>query len=167
MISQLLLMFLCCLAIVQDLLTRKIKNVFNISAAVLAFLCVAVTGDVTVRDALFGFLCALVSGILLWKLGAVRAGDAKFFWCIGILKGWRAFWVTLSCAILAGGVMALGILLVKRDFRRRFARLWNHLKGVFLMKSYQRYESEDPQEFPFSVPLAAGCLAEWAIRVWL
>lgn len=155
------------MAIVQDLMTRKIKNSFNVAAALLGLLCVVVTREVTLAAALLGFCCALGAGLLLWRLGAIRAGDAKFFWCIGIIKGWKAFWIALICAILAGGVVALGILLVKRDARERFKRLWLHMKNMVLGRSYQRYEAENPQEFPFSVPLAIGCLVEWVIRVWL
>ena len=166
MISHILLAVLCCLAIVQDLLTRKIKNSFNVAAALLGLLCVALTREVAIKEALIGFCCAFGAGLLLWKLGAIRGGDAKFFWCIGIIKGWKAFCFTLAYAILAGGVMALGILLVKRDARQRFVRLWNHVKSIILSKNYHRYEAEKPQEFPFSVPLAIGCLAEWVIRVW-
>lgn len=166
MISHILLAVLCCLAIVQDILTRRIRNSFNVAAALMGLLCVAVTREIALWEALAGFGSALISGILLWKLGAVRAGDAKFLWCIGVIKGFRAFWLTLACALLAGGVIALGILLAKRDARQRYSRLWNHVKGIFLTRSYSRYEAEKPQEFPFSIPLAIGCLVEWAVRSW-
>lgn len=166
MISHILLAVLCCLAIAQDIHTRKIKNSFNVTAALLGLLCLAVTQEMALRDALLGFCCAFGAGLLMWRLGAIRGGDAKFLWCVGIIKGWKAFWITLLCAILAGGVIALGILIVKRDAGKRFRRLWNYIKGIFLTRNYERYEAENPQEFPFSIPMAVGCLAELVIRVW-
>lgn len=164
MLSHLLLAVLCCGAIVQDLTARKIRNLFNVCSALLALICVLITGDNTWQDALFGFLSALLSGILLWKLGAIRAGDAKFLWTAGIVKGARAYWVSLACMIVAGGVMALCIMLFKGDFRKRYRRLWLYIKGIFLSRKYDRYEPEDPQEFPFSLAIGAGCLAEWLLR---
>lgn len=164
MLSHILLAVLCCAAIVQDLKTRKIRNLFNVCSALLALICVLITGETTWKDVLPGFLSAFLSGILLWKLGAIRAGDAKFLWTAGIVKGVRAYWMSLAYMILAGGVMAFGIMLFKRDFRQRYRRLWLYIKGIFLSRKYDRYEPEDPQEFPFSLAIGVGCMAEWLLR---
>ena len=164
MVSHILLAVLCCAAIVQDLATRKIRNSFNVCSALLALACVLVMGDITWKDALLGFLSAFLSGILLWRLGAIRGGGAKFLWTAGIVKGVKAYWISLVCMILAGGATALVIMLFKGDFRQRYSRLWLYIKGVFLSRKYDRYEPENPQEFPFSLAIGAGCLAEWLLR---
>lgn len=165
MVCNLLLAAFCCLAVIQDLTTRKIKNGFNVAAALIGLCCALATKETSVLDALLGFGLAFVSGLVLWKLGAIRGGDAKFFWCIGVIRGWKRFGIILLCALLAGGVTALALLLFKRDGKQRFSRLWNYLKCTFLSKSYKRYEAENPREFPFSIPLAIGCLAEWILRL--
>ena len=164
MINYICLMVLCILAVIQDIRSRKIKNQFNVLCTVIGFLCVICTGEITIKDSIRGLFFAVVLGILMWKLGIIRAGDAKFMWCIGVLKGWKHFGISMIYTILLGGVMALGIMLVKRDAKRRFVRLGTYLKSVFLTKKMERYEAENPEEFPFSIPLALGCFIEFFIR---
>lgn len=165
MINHIVLAVLCCLAVIQDISTRKIKNIFNVLSAVAALICVIITKEVSIVDGLLGLLSGFLLGIFMWRIGAIRAGDAKFMWTIGILKGWKYFWLSMIWAILAGGVIALFIMLFKKDFRKRFTRLWLYLKGAVLTKSAERYEPEKPEEFPFSVPLAIGCTVEYALRL--
>ena len=123
MITHIVLAVLACCAMLQDICNRKIKNIFNVSSAVIALITVIVSRDISISDSLLGLLSSAVSGILLWKLGAFKAGDAKFMWTIGIMKGLRAFWMSLAYSMIAGGVIALFIILFKKDFRQRFKRL--------------------------------------------
>lgn len=166
MVSHILLAVLCGLAVIQDVTTRKIRNLFNIVAAIAAFVCVLVTKENTWSQVLLGFLAAFLSGFFLWKMGAIKAGDAKFLWTVGIIKGVSAYWWTLAYTLVAGGIMALGILLWKRDYKKRYQRLWAYLKSLVFTRTYSRYEPENPQEAPFALPMAVGCLVEYLLRFW-
>lgn len=163
MLGHILLVILCCVATIQDIKSRKITNRFNVVAAGISLLCELITKERTLLEVIGGFVSAFVLGIVLWKLGAIKAGDAKFLWSIGIIKGLKAFWITMILVIMAGGVIALGIILIKGDFKRRFVRLWNYVKCMFLLRQYQKYEAEKPEEFPFSVPILVGCLVEFFV----
>jgi len=163
MIGHILLVILCGIATVLDSKSRKIPNKFNVAAAGVSLVCVLITRERGIFAIIGGLVSALVLGIVLWKLGAIKAGDAKFLWSIGIIKGFKDFWITMILVILAGGVIALGIILVKGDFKRRFVRLWNYVKSMFLLRQYRKYEAEKPEEFPFSVSILLGCLVEFFI----
>lgn len=160
MFTQIVLGGLCCGAVAQDIATGKIRNFYNVSSALVAFVCVLAAGEPGIGDSLLGLAFSILLGMLLWRMGAIRAGDAKFMWTIGILKGWKGFGVSMLYAILAGGVIALGILLVKKDFRRRLLRIWLYLKNSILLQRMERYEAESRDVFPFSIPLAVGCVLE-------
>lgn len=159
--NHILLALLLCAVLVQDISTKKIKNRFNLFSLVISFLCVAWTKEIRLWDALLGFFCSLFLGLLLWRIGAIRAGDAKFMWTIGVLKGWRSFLLSMMYAILAGGVIGLLIIFFKKDWKRRAKRLWSYLSLLFMLKQMPRYKAEEPEEFPFSIPLAIGCVIEY------
>ena len=86
MINNILLLVLCTIALIQDIKTRKVKNKFNFTCAIVSFLFVLFTKEVTIADAFLGFVCAFLLGIVCWRIGAFKAGDAKFMWTIGILN---------------------------------------------------------------------------------
>lgn len=159
--NHIVLAFLLCAALIQDILTRKIKNRFNLFSLAVSFLCVIWSREIKIWDALAGFACSFILGILLWRIGAIRAGDAKFMWTVGVLKGWKHFLFSMAYSILAGGVIGIFVILVKKDGKRRMKRLWRYLETIFLQKKVFQYEAEEPEEFPFSIPLAVGCLLEY------
>lgn len=161
MINNILLLVLCTIASIQDIKTRKVKNKFNFTCAILGFLFVLFIKEVTIVDAIFGFVCAFFLGIVCWRIGAFKAGDAKFMWTIGILKGIKHFWFTMIASILASGVLALIIILKNKDGKQRMTRLWLYGKGLLLSRKYSVYEPENPEELPFTIPLWIGCLIDF------
>ena len=84
---------------------------------------------------------------------------------MGILKGWKGFGVSMIYALLAGGIMALGIILMKKDFKRRILHVWLYLKNMILFHHMERYEPENKDKFPFAVPLAVGCILDMAVKL--
>ena len=143
MTTQILLGILCCAAIAQDIISGKIRNMFNVISAVAAFACVLITGEISMKDSLSGLGFSVLLGIGMWRIGAIRAGDAKFMWTMGILKGWKGFGASMIYALLAGGIMALGIILMKKDFKSRILHIWIYLKNMILFHHMERYESEN------------------------
>ncbi len=165
MITQILLVILCCAAIVQDIISGKIRNMFNVISAVVAFVCILITREISMKDSLSGLGFSVLLGMGMWRIGAIRAGDAKFMWTMGILKGWKGFGVSMIYALLAGGIMALGIILMKKDFKRRILHVWLYLKNMILFHHMERYEPENKDKFPFAVPLAVGCILDMAVKL--
>ena len=77
MITQILLVILCCAAIVQDIISGKIRNMFNVISAVVAFVCILITREISMKDSLSGLGFSVLLGMGMWRIGAIRAGDAK------------------------------------------------------------------------------------------
>jgi prepilin peptidase CpaA len=123
----------------------------------------------TVSDGLRGLaasvLAMLVPFILLAALFALRmlgAGDIKLFCAIGAIMGLEFILYTMVFSFLEGGIIALGIMVVKGNFKERFRYIGTYLKTCFLTRKLQAYtdfnDRSDGAKFPFSVAIAAGTL---------
>lgn len=164
MINHIVLFLLLVGALFQDVRTRKIKNSYNVASLIVGLATTLLTREIPIGDVIAGLVSAFVLGIVMWRMSAIRAGDAKFMWTIGVLKGLQGFWYSMAYAILAGGVIALVVILLRRDFKERMSRLWNYLKMLFMLKSYVRYENDSAGRLPFTIPLAVGCTVELVLR---
>lgn len=152
------------LALVQDLKSRKIKNKYNLISLLVAMLFSIIVTDNSIAFVFLGIACAAVIGIVLWKMGAIGAGDAKFLWTLGALYGWRQFLWIIAFSIIGGGVLGfIYIFFVKKDGRQRAKRLWEHFKSMFLLKKYITYEAENRTEFPFMIAILTGYICD---HIW-
>lgn len=63
----------------------------------------------------------------------------------------------------AGGVMSLAILLLQKDGKKRLLRLKEYGKSLLYLRTYRRYEAENPYEFPFAICLGVGYLVSFSV----
>ncbi len=150
-------------AIGQDLKTRKIKNIYNVSG-VLAAAVLRLFEGAGIRTVAGGMAVGFGAGFVLYLLGAVKAGDSKVMWALGTFLGVKRFWNMLVWSVLAGGAGGVIVLLFKKDGRKRLARLREYGKRLLYTRRYCRYEAEDKWEFPFTVCMGAGYLVSLAVR---
>lgn len=68
----------------------------------------------------------------------------------------------MICSLLAGGVISLAILLLGGDGKKRLRRLKEYGKSLLYLRTYRRYEAENPYEFPFAICLGAGYLISFS-----
>lgn len=95
--------------------------------------------------------------IVLWLLGALKAGDVKLYMAIGALGGWRFGLNTIVCSILTGGIVGLLLMLVRKSGRKSLRGLWNYGVTMLLTRSVQMYQAEDKSSyFCFGGCIAAG-----------
>lgn len=152
-------------AVWQDITTRKIKNWYNMTGVFVGIVLGIFGGVHGVKEAFLGFGIAFLIGIAGYVLGLFRAGDAKFLWGIGAMKGWFHFLNSFVLGILAGGMIAFVILLIKKDGKKRIKHMGTYLKFLWLNRSYTPYVSENQREFPFSVPIALGAVLDVFILI--
>lgn len=95
------------IAIVQDIKENKIKNVLNVTGIVLGLLFALVVPDRTFVDALLGFVLLQVLGIVLWKVNAFRAGDAKLLCVTGTFLGWKMGLNVLLVSLVCGAIIGI------------------------------------------------------------
>lgn len=102
----------------------------------------------------------LAVGWVLWRLGALGAGDAKLLAALGAVLGWKRWFWSLAFGLVAAAVLAVAQL----AHRRRLAAL-PHVTGalvrgwsVYGLRPHPQHNPEAPGAVtaPFAVPLALG-----------
>ena len=117
MCSSDLLMLTVCL--VTDLRSRKIYNLVIFPVLIFGICYNVVTGGGSgLLQSLWGTLAGLGILIIPFALGGMGAGDVKLLAVIGAVKGPMFIGYTAIGMGLAGGVIALAIILYQRNFPR-------------------------------------------------
>lgn len=155
------LALLVALAVISDIGTCKIKNIL-----IVIFTC---TGLVTslAAEGLKGLAGsaagAVIPFILLFTLYFLRmlgAGDIKLFCTIGAIGGPVFVIYSMVYSFLSGGIMALALILLRRNARERAAYLTAYIKACFLSRSLLPYtdftNNSDGAKFRFSIAIACG-----------
>lgn len=105
--------------------------------------------------------------ILLFVLGVLKAGDVKLYMAIGAMLGWRALLQVAAVSILIGGAAGVVLMLLRKNGRERFRRLWLYLQGLVLKRNWETYDAGDAGGYLcFGVCIAAGTALTAAAR-WL
>lgn len=119
-------------------------------------------------DSLYGLLVGLGIFLIPFALGGLGAGDVKLFGAIGAIMGPTfAFYAALSTAI-AGGVIAVGLLIKQGRLWEVLKRIWAVITSVIMFKQIKSLKSLDQAEyhesFPYGVAIAIGVLLAMFVR---
>ncbi|MFN9928079.1 MAG: prepilin peptidase [Phenylobacterium sp.] len=148
----LLLPALVVTAAASDAATFRIPNWIPMALAVAfipAALAQGVGGLALGLHALVGVV-ALVAGMLLFALRWIGGGDAKLMAAAALWMGWPDVATFLAFAALAGGGLALGLLMLRGPMMRPLAQTGPRWVARLA----------DPKEgVPYGVALAVGALA--------
>lgn len=162
-------------AVYTDLRARRVPNWQTMPALVLGLGLNALVGGF---DGLLSSLIAasMVLGLLLipWLLGGLGAGDVKLLMAVGALKGSPFILWALSYAAIAGGLLAI-VLIIKRKSILRILRYALSLGVGLATSSLGHYfpqisgtrvaalEAEKPGTLKATLPaglaIAAGAMA--------
>jgi prepilin peptidase CpaA len=114
-----------------EIKSRRIPNWLTYSAAICALAGSLVTGgpDVFIRS-LLGAVFGLAIFFPFCVAGAVGGGDLKLMTAVGAVVGSSMVWWVLYYTVVAGGVMALLILIWSRQFIDGVRRTMKLLVGV-------------------------------------
>lgn len=181
-ISMLVALFtLCALAVVHDLLFRRIPNGLVVAGIALGILFQSFAplgeGLFAFPAGSLGFTAGLLGGLTglgifmpMYLLRAMGAGDVKLLAMIGVWFGptgvaWAALWT-----LLAGGVMALAVALWSGELRRVLHNLHFMLMTTLLhVQAGHGAAIQAPAQttghLPYAVAIVAGTAAE-ALRQW-
>lgn len=129
-------------AVYQDLTTKKIKNKLNCIGGGLGIFLSFVDSNFKLIDSVVGGIIAFLIAFICWRLNAFKAGDAKLLCVVGIFLGWKQFLNCFLEMILLGAVFAIIILIYKKLKKK---------SNVF---------------FPFSIPIALGCITGMFGYIW-
>lgn len=112
-----------------------------------------------IGNSLLGFIVGFVC-ILFYLTGSLKAGDIKLYMALGTVLGYRKLLTVVAYSIIFGGIAGVIVMLINRNGRERFRKLWVYMKNIFWTRSFQKYEPEGKGAyFSFGVCIfAAVCV---------
>jgi prepilin peptidase CpaA len=151
-----------------DVTTRRIPNALTIGAAGCGLAFHLLTGGLSGFGLSFiGLAAGLAIFFPVFALGGMGAGDVKLLACIGAWLGpIGALWTAMFAAI-AGGVMAVVVVVLRGYVRQAFANIWlllSHWRVVgFGPLSEVTLQHGRGPRLAYAVPITAGAL----VTLWL
>ncbi|CAM3908276.1 MULTISPECIES: A24 family peptidase [Paenibacillus] len=151
-------------AFITDLRSMKIPNLLTVASMVLGL---TYHGVLSGGEGLLFSLQGLGTGfsilLVMYVIGAVGAGDVKLFGGIG---AWTGLWFTLQSimySVLFAGVIALAILLWRRETFLRLRKVIGSMMGVLMFKSLAPWRSsqEEQLRFPFMIAVLPGVISAY------
>jgi prepilin peptidase CpaA len=161
-----LLLFIGC---VSDIRSRKIPNELVLVLLVSGGVFALFASDV--RGALVMSVSGAVLGFAIWIgfyiVGAIGAGDVKFFAAAGAWLGPALTWRAALIAAVAGGLLAIGMLLLEKRLTSAIRRIALATSSRTLSVVQDGSESSTKnRRLPYGVALAVGALvAAWFPRL--
>jgi prepilin peptidase CpaA len=164
----LVVLIVAIVASVYDIRTRRVPNLltFGVAAVALAYYF-AVGGVSWLGWSAGGWLMAVALFFPFFALGGLGAGDVKLLGAFGAWLGPAGAVYLAFFTGLAGGVMALLVVLARGRVARTFSNLWTlvlfwRVAGLQPMPSLTLESSVGPR-LAYALPIAAGALT----TLWL
>lgn len=163
------LIVLILLALISDVKTYKIKNFL-----VLPFILIGLATNSFLEG--FGgvshyLLAAFLPLLLLLILFAARmlgAGDIKLFSAVGAIMGVRFVLYCMAYSFLSGGIIALALIILRKNGKERLNHLLKYLKlclVTFSIQPYADFKEEDGRaRFHFTFAIACGVIITYLIE---
>lgn len=156
-----LLFILVLSALISDIKTYKIKNTI-----IIVFITAGITlntfayGFRGLGDSLLGSIFPVLLLLVLFAAKMLGAGDIKVFCSIGALMGLHYVMYCMAFSFIAGGAIALFIMLTGRNFIQRFTYFANYIKRCYLTASIMPYGDfsvkDDGTKMRFSYAVVTG-----------
>lgn len=156
-------------AFCTDVASRKIPNWLTVSAFAAGWILHTVTdgwNGLMLSGA--GAAAGLLPMLALYLLRAVGAGDVKLFAAIGALMGVELTLQLMVSSLMASGVVAMMILIWRRELRVRGQRVLLSLFRITLLHDREEltelHKGKDYMRFPFMwavLPGAAMTYWQW------
>lgn len=158
-----LLMFLLIITLFNEIFTHKVKNIVVIPFLLGGFIINGyLAGMAGILDSLLASLIPILVLGVFFILKMLGAGDIKLFSAIGAIMGVTFIINDLVYSALAGGFIALLILVLRQNTQERFKYLFNYLKHCLLMHSlppYSTFSGEyNDSKLPYVSAIAIGTM---------
>ncbi len=144
--EYLLCSLLVSIALYTDLKVFKIKNQLTGSFIVLGLLYHFVQGN------LINSLGGLIFPLILFPLFALRmmfAGDIKLFCALGAVVCFPNIVGITLLSIVLNGIIAMVLLITRKNGRKRFQYLFDYIKRCFLLKTILQYTEVNREDNGF------------------
>lgn len=146
-------------------------RIYNLLIAIGLVAGLALNG---LQSGLLGILGSLLAAvvpavvlIMLFALRMIGAGDIKLFCTIGSIMGIEFILYAMLFSFLAGGFIALAIMLGRRNLKERFVYIATYLRSVYLAHTMIPYtnfnDKSDGAKFHFTPAITVGCCVQLLI----
>lgn len=150
-----------------DLRSRRIPNILTVSGFFVALVLRLALGPAAFADGLLGAVVALAVSVPLVAVGAMGGGDAKMLAAVGAFVGLGNLPIALLATALAGGLMALAVVLRRGVLTETLA----HCKTILTWWSPQKRATSSLRTLrtpgavaiPYGVAIGAGAIAGWML----
>ncbi|MDQ2085702.1 prepilin peptidase [Herbivorax sp. ANBcel31] len=161
-IKLVLLSLTVILSVYFDYKYSKIKNFIVYPAILLGLLTnLIMSGTDGFKDSLLGIIVPFIILFLFYALRFLGAGDVKLFSAIGAVMGLRFIIYCMAYSFLFGGFLALIIMIKRKNFSKRFKKLFLYLKYLFTVMKFEEYQEFDEDKsgvFRFSYAVLGGVI---------
>jgi prepilin peptidase CpaA len=149
------------LAVISDIRTCKIKNsiiiIFTAAGLATGIINAGMQG---LAYSLAGAAIPLVLLFILYALKMLGAGDIKLLCAAGAIGGAGFIPYGIAYSFLSGGLIALVIMLLRKNAGKRARHFLSYIKSCFLSRSLLPYtdlpDRSDGAKFRFSIAIACG-----------
>jgi prepilin peptidase CpaA len=163
---QIALVGLTGIAAITDVYSRRIPNLLVIAGLIAGIvLNVWLGGWLGLKDPVLGFGLALLIYVPLFIVRAMGGGDVKLMAAAGAILGPREWFTLFIFASIAGGAIALGMLLTRQALGPAFGNILYILKELAHFrapyKSNAALDVASPKALtmPHGIAIAAGAIA--------
>ena len=127
--------------IVIDLEHHRVLNVMTLPAAVVALVVSLLPGTPTPLNALLGGATGLGLFLVIFLIGRGKlgAGDVKLAGVIGLMVGYPNVTIALMAGVILGGLVALGMLALRRATRKSYMAYAPYLALGALLALWQSW----------------------------
>lgn len=158
-----ILAILLVLAAATDTTARKVSNIITVTFAVFGFLINCCSrGIYGIADSAAGWLLPVLLLYILYAASMLGAGDIKLLAAVGAIMGARFVLVCSAFSFIAGGIIALPLLVLRKNGLQRFSYFAAYCKSCFYtgcLQEYQQFHTADPKSvFRFSYAVVCGAL---------
>lgn len=159
------MILLLLLAVIFDQRERRIPNSLILMGLFLAWGCnVYVQGLSGLLFSLQGLLAGLALLFIPFAMRGMGAGDVKLLALVGAFKGAAFAFYSFIFMALWGGLIAVGILLLKGQFKKTLTRLWTAVL-LALSKAQKMKESVALSNsgvcFPYALAITLGAVSAY------
>jgi prepilin peptidase CpaA len=153
------------IAFYSDVRKGTIPNWLNVAGVIVGF---AIHGFQDGLSGLTGSAIGLAIGFgvlfILYKFGALGAGDVKLFAAIGALTGIEFVLYCLMYSIVYSGILGIIILLFRKEVIQRAGNIFRYLIGILIFRnkaSVSVIKQQQNLKFPFMYAVLPGVVTAY------
>jgi len=153
------------LAAIFDLKYRRIPNYLTLPAVVSGLILnLYFSGWAGLQDAFTGALLGAALLFIPFALRGIGAGDVKLLAAVGALNGMNFVFFVFLYSAVAGGIMAIVVLLGKKLFPALFTTAMIFQNGLAASGGSEKASLTLGVKIPYGLAILAGTTAAWLLR---